>query len=148
MLRSTILAAALCAALPATLAPLSALTSRAEAACLGPYNAVPDPVTCAPEAHARDFARLLLPGLKGQHGQDVGTLLGWVAGEILAQRDIAALPFTGIEVESTVKPSSVDIGAAVIAELRPGVSVSANVNYFGDDYVEDLQGTLGLGITF
>lgn len=147
MHKKVLVSVALGAAILASLSPISAALSRAEAACLGPYNAVPDPVACAAALHPQDFSRLLVPGLSGR-GAGASTLLGWVAGEVLSEREVAALPFTGIEIESTVKSSSIDIDAAVIAELQPGVSISANVNYFDDESIEDLRGSVGLDITF
>ncbi|MEX0921954.1 MAG: hypothetical protein WD489_04180 [Rhodovibrionaceae bacterium] len=128
--------------------PLTLSPESAYAACLGPYNRVPDPVSCAPLAGGDyDVLKLLLPGSLRADGSDSSTLLGWVTQEVLKDSAIP-LPFTGIELESTVKESSVDVAAAVIAEVGPGVSVSAHVTYFGDATVEDVQGSVGLGITF
>ena len=114
----------------------------AQAACLGLYNAVGDPLVCADPVEQASEARLRLDGLPPAR-----SLLGWISREA-GMAESMHLPFTGIEIESVVKPTSVDVAAAVIAELRPGVEVSANLAYFGDEFVKEVQGVLGLGVTF
>lgn len=109
----------------------------ARATCLGIYNSVGDPVACAEHGERLRFD--VMPA--------AATLLGWVSHEARAGEEIP-MPFTGIEVESVVKPTRTDIVAAVIAEVEPGVSISANVAYFETEYVAGVQGRLGLGITF
>ena len=88
------------------------------------------------------FAMTVTPGRVGELVR-----MRWISREA-GMAESMHLPFTGIEIESVVKPTSVDVAAAVIAELRPGVEVSANLAYFGDEFVKEVQGVLGLGVTF
>lgn len=127
----------------AALALLATVTTApATAGCLGMYNSAGDPLACADPVEAESETQLRLDGLPA-----ASSLLDWISREVAAAEE-DTLAFTGIEIESVIKPSSVDVVAAVIAELRPGVEVSANLAYFGDDYVKEVQGVLGLGLTF